>query len=66
GTATAGYSGTATAGYSGTISIKWYDTKRNTYRVVIGYIGEDGLKPDTPYRLNEAHQFEEVVVKPRP
>jgi hypothetical protein len=26
----------------------------------VGYIGEDGLKPNTKYRLNDAHKFEEV------
>jgi len=58
GTATAGDRGTATAGDSGTISIKWWGGER--YRVKIGYIGEDGLKPNVPYRLNDQHEFEEV------
>ena len=30
-------------------------------RLVIAYVGEDGIKPNTPYRLNNDHQFEEVV-----
>ena len=58
GTATAGYRGTATAGYGGTLIITWYDGAR--YRRAVGYIGEDGLKPDTPYRVNGRGEFVEV------
>ena len=57
GTATAGYKGiatagdwgTATAGDGGTIQIKYYDG--NKYRILVGYIGEDGLEPNTPYKV---------------
>ena len=57
GTATAGYSGTATAGEGGVISIEYHDGKR--YRRLIGAIGENGLKPNTPYRV-EAGKFAEA------
>ena len=60
GTATAGESGTATAGESGEIRIQWWDSKARRYRTKIGYVGEDGIKPDTAYRLNDNHEFEEV------
>jgi hypothetical protein len=60
GTATAGDRGTATAGNSGEIRIRYYDLKADRYRTSVGYIGEDGLKPRTPYRLNNKHEFEEV------
>jgi len=56
GTATAGFRGTATAGEGGTLVIKRWDGKR--YRLVVGYIGE-GLKPDTPYTLDDAGKFVE-------
>jgi hypothetical protein len=59
GTATAGDSGTATAGYYGTLVIKHWDGKRS--RLVVGYIGEGGLLPDTPYRLNEGGYFVEAT-----
>ena len=49
GTATAGYRGSATAGYRGTVYIKWWDGDR--YRLVVGYVGEDGIEPNTPYRV---------------
>jgi hypothetical protein len=49
GTATAGDGGTATAGEGGTIQIKYYDGSK--YRILTGYIGEDGLESDTPYKV---------------
>ena len=55
GTATAGYGGTATAGYHGIIRIRHWDGNR--YRDVVGYIGEDGLQPNTPYRLDAEGRF---------
>jgi hypothetical protein len=57
GTATAGDGGNATAGVGGTIQIRYWDER---YRVKTGYIGEDGLEPNTPYRLNAKHEFEAV------
>ena len=56
GTATAGDWGTATAGHRGTIIISRWDGQRT--RVAIGYVGEDGIKPNTPYRLNADGEFE--------
>ena len=49
GTATAGYGGSATAGDYGTVCVKWWDGDR--YRLVVGYVGEDGIEPNTPYRV---------------
>ncbi|WP_334017944.1 hypothetical protein [Pseudomonas aeruginosa] len=57
GTATAGYEGTATAGEKGEIRIRYWDEKADRYRTVIGYIGEDGLEPDVPYKLNADRKF---------
>jgi len=48
GTATAGRLGTATAGGGGQILIDYFNCR---LRTLIGYIGEDGLKPNTPYRV---------------
>jgi hypothetical protein len=63
GTATAGDRGTATAGDGGSIVIRWWDAERAGYRLRAGLIGEDGLRPNTPYRLNDAHEFEAVLQK---
>ena len=57
GTATAGDSGTATAGDRGELRIRWYDNKANRYRTAVAYVGENGIEPNVPYRLNENHEF---------
>jgi hypothetical protein len=66
GTATAGDSGTATAGDRGTaktgdlgvVAIRWWDRKAadgaGRFRVAIGYVGEDVIKPNTFYVVDEA------------
>ena len=58
GTATAGHYGTATAGYGGTLCIKHWDGMR--YRIKVAYVGEDGIKPNTPYKLDNEGNFVEV------
>ncbi|WP_179196231.1 DUF7666 domain-containing protein [Pseudomonas aeruginosa] len=57
GTATAGYKGTATAGEKGEIRIRYWDEKTERYRTVIGYIGEDGLEPNVPYKLSAGRKL---------
>lgn len=49
GTASAGDYGTASAGDYGTLCLSHRDGKRR--RIVIAYIGEDGVKPNTVYLL---------------
>ena len=51
GTATAGDGGTATAGNNGIIIVRSLDDKAYRYRIVTGYIGENGLEPNKPYHL---------------
>ena len=58
GTATAGGGGEASAGKCGTISIWHYREGRP--RLLVGYIGEDGLEPNTPYRVEDG-KFVEVT-----
>ena len=58
GTATAGRYGTATAGDPGTLVLRHWDGHR--YRLVVGYVGENGIRPNTPYRLNAEGKFEEA------
>jgi hypothetical protein len=50
GTATAGYAGTATAGDAGILVLRWWDGKR--YRIATFYVGEDGIEPNQPYKLD--------------
>ena len=57
GTATAGDHGTATAGDHGTICIRWWNQSR--FRLAVGYVGENGIKPNTPYRVVNGKLMEE-------
>ena len=59
GTSTSGDGGTSTSGFRGTIVIQYYDAAANRYRLKVGYIGEDGLKANTAYRL-EGDKFVEA------
>ena len=58
GTATAGRYGTATAGDRGELHLRWWDGQRQ--RTQVAYVGEDGILPNTPYRLNERGEFVRV------
>ena len=58
GTAKAGYNGTATAGFRGIIQIHYFNDRD---RIAIGYIGENGLKPNVKYTLDANHNFVEDV-----
>jgi hypothetical protein len=60
GTASAGDKGTASAGDRGVVSILHWDGTK--YRRRCAEVGEGGLKPNTPYKLNEAGEFVEVEV----
>lgn len=53
GTSTSGYRGTSTSGYGGIVVCRWLDTSAGRYCVTVGYCGENGIKPNTPYRCNE-------------
>ena len=53
--------GTATAGYAGTVTIRWWDGATQRYRLTVGYVGEGGIEPNTPYRVEDGKLVE---VKP--
>ncbi len=61
GTSTSDIGGTSTSGIGGVISIFYWDNKTNRRKVMIGYIGENGLKPNVAYRLDENAQFVEAT-----
>jgi hypothetical protein len=50
---------TLTGGEKSILQIKYYDGIR--YRIVTGYIGEDGLLPGVPYRLDGNRKFEKAI-----
>ena len=54
---TAGYDANITAGNNSCMIVRYWDGK---IRYKVGYIGEDGLKPNVKYKLNDKHEFEEV------
>ncbi len=58
GTATAGYRGTATAGQGGAVILAWWDRPRRRRRWVVGEVGIDGIKADTPYRCEDGRLVE--------
>jgi len=50
GTSTSGYGGKCKSGLGGRIQIEWFDERS---RLIVGYIGEDGLEPDVFYRVED-------------
>jgi len=55
GRASAGLQGTASAGEGGEIQILWVDVE--TTQTLVGHIGEDGLLPDTKYKVGVGGKF---------
>jgi hypothetical protein len=50
GTSMSGYRGTSTSGYCGIIVCRWYGGNR--HRLTVGYVGEIGILPNTPYKAD--------------
>ncbi len=49
---------TVSAGPGGAIAIEWHDGTRR--RIAVAYVGENGIKPNTVYRVNDSGAFVEV------
>lgn len=60
GTATAGYEGKVRAGDGGRLVLEYYVANGHRYRLAVAYVGEGGIKPNTPYRC-EGGVFIEVA-----
>ncbi len=54
--ACAGLGARVKAGRNGCFALTWYDGNRN--RIVVGYVGEDGIKADTWYRVEDGKLVE--------
>jgi hypothetical protein len=58
GTSISGHAGTVRSGRQGTLQLRWWDAASSRSRLVVAYVGEDGIEPDVPYRLDDAdHRF---------
>lgn len=47
----AGRGSIVSAGENGCFALSWYDATTNRNRIIVGYVGEDGIKANTPYRV---------------
>ena len=59
GTSTSGVMGTSKTGSVGIVVCRWWDAKAERSRLTVGYVGEDGIKPDTFYRCDDAGKLTE-------
>ncbi len=58
-----GFWGKAKAGTTGSFAIAWIDQKNKHARFVVGVPGEDGIKADTWYSVNDAGVLQEDAEK---
>jgi len=59
-TMTGGDSAKMTGGDKSVLCFSYYDKKSDRQKMKLAYVGEDGIKPNVPYRLNDKHELEEV------
>ena len=57
-TLTGGYGSTLTGGEKSEFRFQAWDSSAERYRTVLAYVGEDGIKPDTAYRLQDGKPVE--------
>jgi len=55
-----GFNGTASGAEGAVISLTWWDEQAKRPRIVVGYIGEDGLEAGIKYKLGKDHKFAKV------
>ena len=53
-TLTGGRDSTLTGGYRSTLTVKHWDCEAAQSRIAVAYVGEGGIKPNTPYRYDVA------------
>ena len=56
----AGLNGRVKGGSKCAMSLAYWNDKEKRYRIVVAYVGENGIKADTWYELNANHEFCEV------
>jgi ribulose-5-phosphate 4-epimerase/fuculose-1-phosphate aldolase len=60
-TNTGGDSSTCKAGDMGAIAIWWWDKSTQRKRLTVGYVGENGIAPNTFYRCDDAGKLIKVA-----
>jgi hypothetical protein len=51
GVAFTGYDGFVRSRHNGAMAALWWDNKHNRPRIAVAYVGENGIKPDTWYKI---------------
>ena len=59
----AGDEGMAQAGENGILIIKYWSIFHQTFKIHTAHVGENGIKPNTAYRLNHNQQFVEAFLE---
>lgn len=54
---TGGYGSTITGGDRSMLIVKWFDDLSERCRIAVGYVGEDGIEANTPYKLDDRGNF---------
>jgi len=60
GSSTSGVFGSSTSGNKGTLIIRYWNSENGRYMVATAYVGENGIEPNVPYKLDENHNFIKV------
>jgi hypothetical protein len=60
-TLTGGDGATLTGGDGATLVFYWHDGRRK--RLAVGYVGEGGIEPNTPYRCNDVGEIIKVLAE---
>jgi hypothetical protein len=64
-TLTGGNDSTLTGGHRSTLVVRWWDAATERYRLAVGYVGENGIEPDKPYRW-DSDKGRLVLAEPKP
>lgn len=66
GVALAGRDGRACADEDGVVAVQWFDIHAHRVRLAVGYVGENGIKPNVFYRCDREGKLVEDSAESRP
>ena len=55
-----GINSIVSAGENGCIALSFLNERKKRFELVVGYVGEKGIKENVSYKLNDKNKFEEV------